>query len=84
MFLPEELLQAVAAVEVLEEVEATPGVDDEGRAHDEPGMQIPTKGSAAISPIRPIGAAARIAGAVGPGIEGPAMEVSGLGYAHDG
>ena len=47
-------------------------------------MQIPTKGGAVIGPIRPIGAAARIAGAVGPGIDGPAMEAAALGDADDG
>ena len=85
MFLPEELgsalkeVEAVAAVEVLEavkEVEAAPGLKTKGD-------EIPTKG-VAIGPIRPIGAAARIAGAVGPGIDGPAVEAAAVADADDG
>ena len=59
------------------------GVDDEGHPLDEPGMQILTNGGAAIGPIRPIGTATRIAGTIGPDIDGPAMEAAVVADADD-
>ena len=58
-------------------------LEDEGRTLDELGIKIPTK-DAAIGPIRPIDTAARIVGAVGPGIDGPTVEVATVADADDG